>query len=421
MLLAFAIFFIAGNAGAQSVTIDSISGSSFCTGDPISVTFTATGSWGAGNVFLLQLSDSTGSFTNTFQNVGSLFDTLPGIFTIETTIPYGRPSTRYRFRILATSPYVTSTDNGSNIAIWSGPGAFNLYPNLPAGAVGVPVTFTISGAAIKLDGNSQDTAYWDFGLGATPSNATTTNMNSNEGSEYAQQVTYSSPGDKTISVIIGDPGGCSHTLTYSLHIFDCSDPIIPYDAIVVNSDTTVAEGGKTYWVNAGFIFYGAVGDTIFAEAGSTVSGDRLYQCVLYMKPGSVLNSKNGSSNSVIFGEGASIIPESNNYTLNCPTLDFDYSNAPPNPAHPSSSVKSDLASASLTISPNPTRGSVLVQGLPSTNISVSVFNTLGETVMVEKNPKTPDLTLDLSKLAPGTYYVRFASASSVVTKKIVRE
>ena len=36
-------------------------------------------------------------------------------------------------------------------------------------------------------------------------------------------------------------------------------------------------------------------------------------------------------------------------------------------------------------------------------------------------PPAPDFTLDLSKLIPGIYYIRFSSANSVVTKKVVRE
>ena len=138
-----------------------------------------------------------------------------------------------------------------------------------------------------------------------------------------------------------------------------------------------------------------------------------------MKHGSVLTS--AASNSAIISDSATINARSTAFTLNCPTLDFDYSNAPPNPAHPSSSVKNDLTSVPISLFPNPTGGIVSVQGLPSDNITVSVFNTLGETVMVQKHPSAPDFTLDLSKLAPGTYYIRFASANSVVTKKVVRE
>jgi hypothetical protein len=156
---------------------------------------------------------------------------------------------------------------------------------------------------------------------------------------------------------------------------------------------------------------------VFAEPGSTISSATY--CNLYMKRGSVFNS-GGSRNSVIFGDGASINASSNNFTLNCSALDFDYSTAPPNPAHATASVKDILNSVSLTLSPNPTNGILSVQGLPSDNITVSVFNIIGETVLVQNHPTVPDFTLDLSKLASGMYYVRFSSANSVVTKKIIR-
>jgi hypothetical protein len=72
------IFLIAGNAGAQSVKIDAVSGSSFCLGGSISVTFTATGFADQSNTFILQLSDTSGSFSNGFPNIGSLVDTSQG-------------------------------------------------------------------------------------------------------------------------------------------------------------------------------------------------------------------------------------------------------------------------------------------------------------------------------------------------------
>jgi hypothetical protein len=228
------------------------------------------------------------------------------------------------------------------------------------------------------------------------------------------------PGDKVITLTDVNPGGCSTTLTYSkLHIYDCTNPTIPHDAIVINSDTT-ATPFNTYWVNPGFKLNAAQGDTIFAEPGSTISAG--YQCVMYMKPGSVLIS-GSNGNAVIFADGAGIPTRSKYYTdftLNCPNLNFDYTNAPPNAAHPLSGVKNDLNSVSITLSPNPTGGMLSVHELPSDNITVSVYNILGEMVMVQKNPPAPDFNLDLSKLVSGTYYIRFSSANSVVTKKIIK-
>ena len=139
-----------------------------------------------------------------------------------------------------------------------------------------------------------------------------------------------------------------------------------------------------------------------------------------MKHGSVLAPTNGD-NCVILGDGANVSAGSTDFTLNCPALDFDYTNAPPNAAFPLSVAKNELSSVSLTLSPNPTSGMLHVQGLPSNNITVSVFNVLGEAALVQKRPTGSDFALDLSSLVPGTYYVRFASANSVVTKMVVRE
>lgn len=75
----------------------------------------------------------------------------------------------------------------------------------------------------------------------------------------------------------------------------------------------------------------------------------------------------------------------------------------------------------LTISPNPTRGVVSIHGLPSTYRTISIINSLGETVMRLENPHLSDMTLDLSKLVPSTYYIRLSSENSVVTKKIIKQ
>jgi hypothetical protein len=424
IFVTFVIFLIAGNAGAQTISINSISSSSFCVGNPISVTFTTTGSWGVGNVFLLQLSGPNGSFSSGFQYIGSIGGTLPGTFTIDTTI-WASAGLDYRLRILSTNPSITSADNGSPIAIWTGPGDFSLYSDALAGAVGTPVAFAATSGDLDPVGNFQDTAFMDFGSDATPANASISGINTGGGGGFTQQATYSTTGDKTITLTIGNPGGCSETLTCQVHIYDCSTPSIPADAIVVNSDTTVVEGKKTYWVNPGFTLNlpnADLWDTIFAEPGSTISAYAGWDCIIYLKQGSVFNSSKGWPDCLIYGNGASINTNvSSDFTLNCPNLDFDYSNAPPNPAHPTSGVKNDLTTVPITVSPNPTGGMLSVQGLPLDNITVSVFNTLGETVMEQKNPPASDFTLDLSKLDPGSYYIRISSANSVVTKKVVRE
>jgi len=411
IMVFLAVLLFNGLVQGQSVTMGPIPGTSFCSGDPIAVSFTATGFFGHKNAFTLQLSDPSGSFANGFQNIGSLIDTLPGTFTITTIIPTTITSSlHYRFRILAAIPYIPSAENGSDIGIGTRPTQLNFRTSLRAGSTGTPLTFTVLSSSDILE----DSVFWDFGSGANP--ATVGNIIHDN--IFTQSVTYSTPGDKIVTLHVVAPGGCFTTLTNNLHIYDCSIPKIPHDAIVINSNTTIVDANKTYWVNPGFtVHFNAEHETIFAEPGSTISGAA--SCILYMKHGSVLASS-FNYNNVIYGDGASVVKNSNDFTLDCPTLDFDYSTAPPNSAHPVDGVpKSTLPS--IIVSPNPTSGSITIHGLSSNEVNVSVMNLLGESLMEFKNIHTPDLKLDLSKFVPGTYYVRCASANSVITKMVVRE
>ena len=310
-------------------------------------------------------------------------------------------------------------------------GAQQSFSGVTGGSVGASITFP-AGEIDCVRGDPHDTGFWDFGPGATPSKVTTPGVYDGVISVHFPQVvvTYSAPGVKTFTYTIVSAGKSPTTTTYALHVFDCSEPSIPHDAIAINADTTITfdtQPLKTYWVNSGvklnlMNLYGKYDNdsilTIFAEPGSTISGS-VFNSVSYLKHGAVVTSRGNSS--VIFGEGAIVNASSSDFTLSCPTLDFDYTNAPPNAAFPLTVAKNDLNAVSITLSPNPTSGMLHIQGLPSENVTVSVFNALGETAMVRRNRSAGEFTLDLSKLVPGTYYIRFASPTSVVTKMVVRE
>ncbi|MCS6916304.1 MAG: fibronectin type III domain-containing protein [Chitinophagales bacterium] len=99
----------------QSISTGTISGSPFCGGAGISVPFTVSGTFNSGNVFSAQLSDHKGSFANPVV-IGTLAGTGSG--TISAVLPLGSKSgTKYRIRVVSSSPAVTGTDNGKNLKI----------------------------------------------------------------------------------------------------------------------------------------------------------------------------------------------------------------------------------------------------------------------------------------------------------------
>jgi photosystem II stability/assembly factor-like uncharacterized protein len=81
-------------------------------------------------------------------------------------------------------------------------------------------------------------------------------------------------------------------------------------------------------------------------------------------------------------------------------------------------IKSEL---NVSLFPNPTTGSVTIQSTSENIVHITISNLLGESVIELANPNSPEFTLDLSKLPPGTYFVRFALPSEVITRKILKE
>ncbi len=114
-LLLFYCVFMARESSAQILSISSPSDTLFCSGDTIRVAFSAFGTFNAGNIFSLRLSDATGSFTNAVT-----IDTLPG--TTSGFLEGGIPLTTvtgagYRVRIESSSPPMQSGTNNRPLTI----------------------------------------------------------------------------------------------------------------------------------------------------------------------------------------------------------------------------------------------------------------------------------------------------------------
>jgi hypothetical protein len=109
-----------GNPLSQATTgvsTSAISGSPFCVGGgdaaSVSVPYTITGAFTAGNIFTAQLSNASGSFASP-TSIGTLSSTVAG--TITASIPAATVAgTGYRIRVVSSTPAISGSDNGSNL------------------------------------------------------------------------------------------------------------------------------------------------------------------------------------------------------------------------------------------------------------------------------------------------------------------
>ena len=101
-----------------AITSVTVTGSPFCAGQSISVSYTISnsgGQFGNNNVFTAQLSDSSGSFTAPV-DIGSVRSRRAG--TISAVIPPGTPmGMHYRIRVTSTVPVLNGGPNGSDLII----------------------------------------------------------------------------------------------------------------------------------------------------------------------------------------------------------------------------------------------------------------------------------------------------------------
>ncbi len=117
-----------------SITHVTVNGSSFCDGQPVTVSYTISnsgGKFGNNNFFTAQLSDASGSFSSPV-NIGTLSSKQSG--DINAIIPSGTANgTQYRIRVVSSSPVITSNPNVTDLTI-------NVLPTAPALVTATPTT-----------------------------------------------------------------------------------------------------------------------------------------------------------------------------------------------------------------------------------------------------------------------------------------
>lgn len=101
---------------SQTVTVTApVASATFCAGTNITVNYTVTSNFGAGNIFTTQLSNAAGSFASpTVLGTRTAVNGGGSTFVIPFTIPTG---SGYRVRVLTSNPTFTSQSNGVDLTI----------------------------------------------------------------------------------------------------------------------------------------------------------------------------------------------------------------------------------------------------------------------------------------------------------------
>ncbi len=110
---------ITSTSDVNAIQTTALSSTTYCPGSTVSVSYTATGAWNAGNVFTAELSDIAGSFAFATA-IGSVTSTSSG--SIAATIPTSTAiGTGYLIRVIGSDPATIASNTTAAITIIDAP------------------------------------------------------------------------------------------------------------------------------------------------------------------------------------------------------------------------------------------------------------------------------------------------------------
>ena len=200
----------------DTIITQNVSNLNFCAGDSIQTSFFANGNFAVNNVFQLQLSDSSGSFSNPLV-IGSIQDTIGG--NIQGLLPLSiLNGNAYRLRVVSTNPVLIGGSNNSNLQI-------NAFPGIPV--------ISASGALSFCDGNNVELT-----SNPAPAGYSYQWLNNNNLIANADSINLLVSQNGNYSVLYN--GVCatdtSNILTVSVN------PNLPVALFISASDTAICEG-----------------------------------------------------------------------------------------------------------------------------------------------------------------------------------
>jgi PKD repeat protein len=164
----------------------------------------------------------------------------------------------YLVTLTATNAYGDSTEVEDYVTVYN-PVTANFSADDTTVGTGVTVTFTDASSAAAT------TWSWDFGSGASPATAST---------EGPHQVTYSTTGNKTVSLTAGNGGGTDvETKTDYIVVSSGTATYIQVSEVLARVPTAIKTLTRTFmgtWQNT---FDGGTGDGNTITTGNTTSGN----------------------------------------------------------------------------------------------------------------------------------------------------
>jgi len=394
-------------AHSQSIGQALVSKTHLCDTLKFSVTFTLNGVFNAGNFFQVELSDSTGFADSAFTLLSSVpGDQLSGPIWV-TLDPSTPPRNSYRVRIASTSPPELGSPSeqitvdprlGANIVV------------LP-GSVGLTI---LTDSVLHFDcgcANSAPTAYlWDFGEGAVPRTST---------AGSPPPVTYTTPGEKNVSLTLTSAGGCEKTFLSDnlVNVYSCS-PHLPKQikTIYPNGDSSGSGHSIHVLTGAAYVQSGVIADTLYVDSGATAiiygSSTLTYArttASINLPPSFVISPLF----TIIFGYGATLTAQGKYgpLVLPCSDLIFDTSVAHVEPH--------DMwEPLSLSIQPNPATTSITATLNGAEVQAWEVFDLLGRTIFEIPSHST-NQKIATNKLPNGAYILRATTTSGAVERRFV--
>lgn len=240
-----------------------------CVGDTVSIPYDVTTKFNTGNVFIAQLSDASGSFSNPV-NIDTISSDTSG--TMSWVVP-GSVSNGggYRIRVVSSSPARTSSDNGINIGIG------NTIPAKPIAQNNSPVC---ANDTLKLTASSSTTGVsyrWTGPASFTSGIASPSIPNPlpvNGGDYIATAYIYGCESKDTTTAIVIAGSGASNVAA------NATTPMCKNGTIQLTASPT--SSSLTYnWSGPGN-FTSAVQNPVISNADLSATGDY----ILYVSNGS---------------------------------------------------------------------------------------------------------------------------------------